>query len=70
MKLSDIKIPEAYGDAIKNILDLYDYIETFDDYAMLQTAVNFMIENRYGVDAACRVNEILRAVEKEKRKNA
>lgn len=64
-----IETARAYGDAVKNIINLNNYVELFDDYTMLQTAVNFLIENRYGLDTAYRINEIVRAAEKE-RKNA
>ena len=64
-----IETARAYGNAVKNIIDLNNYVELFDDYTMLQTVVNFLIENRYGLDTAYRINEIVRAAEKE-RKNA
>ena len=64
-----IETARAYGNAVKNIIDLNNYVELFDDYTMLQTVVNFLIENRYGLDTAYRINENVRAAEKE-RKNA
>lgn len=68
MELKNMYGEGAFTSAVRNIVELNDHIETYDDYTMLQTAVNFLIESRYGLDTVSKINEIIRTAEKECRK--